>query len=157
MRVKTHRTRSTLSNRKAHGKNKETNKGVIQEQDGLSPKSKALIKRAVRKAFLSSDVRSQCKGNSKIDKMLYCCASCDCYMYEGVSIQNYSAFVNKYGVDRVIMEKGEVDHIIPVANNKVDFSWDLYVKGVFCDISNLQYLCKSCHKIKSKSQTSITR
>lgn len=44
----------------------------------------------------------------------------------------------------------EVDHISPVVDPKVGFiSWDEYIKRLFCEASNLQVLCKGCHKKKT--------
>lgn len=47
----------------------------------------------------------------------------------------------------------EVDHIEPVVDPKVGFiSWDEYIKRLFCDATNLQVLCKGCHKKKSNTE-----
>lgn len=47
----------------------------------------------------------------------------------------------------------EVDHIRPVVNPAKGFtSWDDFIDGLFCDKSNLQVLCKPCHKIKTKKE-----
>lgn len=40
----------------------------------------------------------------------------------------------------------EVDHTIPIGKDK---TWDEFVDGLFCEIANLQVLCKPCHKVKS--------
>lgn len=47
----------------------------------------------------------------------------------------------------------EVDHIEPVISSKGFTSWDDYIARLFCDKSNLQVVCKSCHKIKSYNET----
>lgn len=47
----------------------------------------------------------------------------------------------------------EVDHIVPIVDPKVGFTtWDAFIKGLFCSISNLQVLCITCHKKKSKEE-----
>jgi hypothetical protein len=46
----------------------------------------------------------------------------------------------------------EVDHIEPVISSKGFTSWDDYIARLFCDKSNLQVVCKSCHKIKSYNE-----
>lgn len=46
----------------------------------------------------------------------------------------------------------EVDHIEPVISSKGFTSWDDYIARLFCDKSNLQVLCRSCHKIKSYNE-----
>lgn len=47
----------------------------------------------------------------------------------------------------------QVDHIKPVVDPAKGFtSWDSYIKRLFCKKENLQVLCKSCHKIKTKKE-----
>ena len=47
----------------------------------------------------------------------------------------------------------EVDHIIPIVSPATGFTtWDDFIKGLFCDASNLQVLCKTCHLTKSKKE-----
>lgn len=46
----------------------------------------------------------------------------------------------------------EVDHIEPVISSKGFTSWDDYIARLFCDKSNLQVVCKGCHKIKSYNE-----
>lgn len=47
----------------------------------------------------------------------------------------------------------QVDHIEPVVpiNHEIT-SWDEYINRLFCDIDNLQVLCKPCHLIKSNNE-----
>lgn len=46
-----------------------------------------------------------------------------------------------------------VDHIEPVVNPVTGFvSWDEYINRMFCDKDNLQALCMTCHKIKTKEE-----
>lgn len=47
----------------------------------------------------------------------------------------------------------EVDHIQPVVDPDVGFvSWDLFIERLYCKMENLQTLCKSCHKEKTKDE-----
>lgn len=49
----------------------------------------------------------------------------------------------------------QVDHIVPVVpidRTVQDMSYDEIVDRIFCDLDNLQVLCKSCHDIKSKNE-----
>lgn len=44
----------------------------------------------------------------------------------------------------------QVDHIEPVVDPKKGFvSWDSFINRIFCEIENLQVLCKADHKIKT--------
>ena len=45
----------------------------------------------------------------------------------------------------------QVDHILPVVDPITGFTtWDEYIKRLYCDKDNLQVLCLTCHKQKSK-------
>lgn len=47
----------------------------------------------------------------------------------------------------------QVDHIEPVVNPTTGFvSWDVYIDRMFCEKHNLQVLCTSCHKTKTKEE-----
>ena len=47
----------------------------------------------------------------------------------------------------------QVDHIEPVVDPKKGFvSWDVYINRMYCEIENLQVLCKPCHKIKTDQE-----
>lgn len=46
----------------------------------------------------------------------------------------------------------QVDHISPVIfiiESKRTIPLDIYIERVYCDISNLQVLCKPCHQNKT--------
>lgn len=46
-----------------------------------------------------------------------------------------------------------VDHIEPVVCPKDGFvNWDVYIKRMFCEKSNLQVLCEKCHDVKSAEE-----
>ena len=52
----------------------------------------------------------------------------------------------------------EVDHIKPVIDPKKGFvSWDDYIARLFCDETNLQVLCKTCHKIKTDKEKATAK
>lgn len=47
----------------------------------------------------------------------------------------------------------QVDHIAPVVDPKKGFvSWDEFINRIFCEIENLQTLCKPCHKVKTDKE-----
>lgn len=74
------------------------------------------------------------KTNKKTGKlaMHYKCASCH----------------NEYTSKDV-----QVDHIEPVVNPATGFvSWDVYISRMFCEKHNLQVLCTTCHKVKTKEE-----
>lgn len=47
----------------------------------------------------------------------------------------------------------QVDHRKPVVDPKIGFvDWNTYIERLFCKKSNLQVLCKVCHKEKTKKE-----
>jgi 5-methylcytosine-specific restriction endonuclease McrA len=47
----------------------------------------------------------------------------------------------------------QVDHIFPVVDPKTGFvSWDDFINRIFCEIENLQVMCKPCHKVKTEEE-----
>ena len=49
-----------------------------------------------------------------------------------------------------------VDHLEPVVCPVEGFiNWDVYIKRMFCDKSNLQVLCEGCHDKKSAEERKI--
>lgn len=50
----------------------------------------------------------------------------------------------------------EIDHIKPVVDPKKGFvSWDDFIERLYCESSNLQALCKPCHKEKTTKEKKI--
>ena len=50
----------------------------------------------------------------------------------------------------------QVDHISPVVDPLKGFeSWDKFIDRLFCEANNLQAICKSCHKEKTKQEKAI--
>jgi 5-methylcytosine-specific restriction endonuclease McrA len=47
----------------------------------------------------------------------------------------------------------QVDHVKPVVDPVKGFiSWDVYIDNLFCELENLQILCKGCHKEKTATE-----
>lgn len=50
----------------------------------------------------------------------------------------------------------KIDHIKPIVDPKVGFTnLEDFSNGLYCDISNLQPLCKLCHDDKSKKEREV--
>lgn len=84
--------------------------------------------KALKEAFIGKQV------NAKTGKMAmhYKCAECK-KLYVAADVQ--------------------VDHILPVVDPKKGFvSWDSFIDRIFCEIENLQVMCKPCHKIKTDQE-----
>lgn len=46
----------------------------------------------------------------------------------------------------------QCDHVLPVVPASGFTTWDEYIDRMFCKVDNLQVLCSTCHKIKTKSE-----
>lgn len=51
-----------------------------------------------------------------------------------------------------LYDKLQVDHIEPIVPVTGWTNWDDYVSRTFCDISNLQAICKTCHESKCMTE-----
>lgn len=52
----------------------------------------------------------------------------------------------------------QVDHINPIVNPSIGFTtWDDVINNMFCEIDNLQVLCKDCHKAKTAYEKSLIK
>ncbi len=52
--------------------------------------------------------------------------------------------------------EGAVDHIHPVVDVDDGFvDWNIYIPGLFCNSDNLQYLCHTCHDIKTLEENKL--
>ena len=105
------------------------------------------------RSFITSILRSgsrrwppkyQCLNESKTDKKIN--------PKSGRLAQHYKCA--KCGEDFPAKEV-QVDHIKPVVDPKKGFiSWDVFIERLYCEQKNFQTLCKSCHRIKTKKETS---
>lgn len=57
-------------------------------------------------------------------------------------------------------KKVQVDHIdpvVPIGTMSKNMSWDQLVSRIFCDVDNLQVLCKDCHTKKSQKESKLRK
>ncbi len=76
------------------------------------------------------------KNGNPIYKSMYRCAGCE-DLFDSSEVQ--------------------VDHISPIVNLEGFKDWNTYIPDLFCEIDNLQILCKCCHISKSNVESSIRR
>src|SRR5258708_34215430 len=51
-----------------------------------------------------------------------------------------------------------VDHVLPVVDPRKGFQgWDIYIRRLYTSAQDLQVLCKSCHKAKTKEENAQRR
>lgn len=51
----------------------------------------------------------------------------------------------------------EVDHIDPVVSEEGWQGWETFIHRLYCPASNLQAICKVCHKAKTKDENTRRR
>lgn len=108
-----------------------------------NPKERNLAKGALRRVFSRSELRRQAlqknltthedPNRPRVTKWTWCN---EC----GEVFPAYLANVD------------HVDPVIPVNKTLEDLTWDQLVDRLWCDIDNLQVLCKPCHLEKSKRE-----
>lgn len=104
-------------------------------------KWKSFIKNQLRGATRKWAPISDCLSSARVKRGLYECADC------------------KEHVPNTVKEGGKrvknifVDHIEPIVPVTGWVSWDSCIERMFCELDNLQLLCKACHDRKSKEET----
>ena len=56
-----------------------------------------------------------------------------------------------------VQSQVQVDHVVPVVKATGFTTWDDYINSLFCSKDNLQVLCLTCHKAKSKDENAVRR
>lgn len=93
---------------------------------------KSLIRSAIRNVWwLYSEDRRRAKGRAKVAFGRYQCECC-------------SEIVRSKDI--------EIDHIEPIAKTDGIASWDDFIRDLFCSDTNLQAICKPCHKAKTAEE-----
>lgn len=89
-------------------------------------------KRSKREVFISNKA-----GDGEIRRVKFECAKCG------------NLFSDKVGAREIA-----VDHKIPVVDSERGWTdYNDFINRLYCDITNLQVLCKNCHDEKTKVET----
>jgi 5-methylcytosine-specific restriction endonuclease McrA len=104
-------------------------------------KWKSFIKNQLRSATRKWAPISDCLKDARVERGLYLCSECKEHVPTTV----------KNGARRT--KNVLVDHIEPIVPVTGWVSWDSCIERMFCEVDNLQLLCKACHDIKSKEET----
>ncbi len=108
-------------------------------------KERNLIKGAIRRVFSRSELRRQALAPYRIQ-----------HQQEGKRTENW-LWCPSCGVIYPAWQ-AEVDHIdpvIPIGHTLEDLTWDELIDRLWCELDNLQPLCSSCHKEKSKVERKL--
>ena len=114
----------------------------------MNPRLRSMIINVVRKWFTYSDKYKKVKEMARVEKPI---------MKKDGSISKRKSVRYRCKSCKNTFKSGEVqvDHIItvvPLFSNTSKMSLAQYIQKVDCPISNLQLLCKECHKIKTKKE-----
>jgi len=105
--------------------------------------------------FVKSQLRAGCrrwgpkqlaKKQANVERGFYMCAECNDKVPTTLPRDsNGKRIKNIY-----------VDHIKPVVDPATGFTtWDDFIENLYCEVDNLQVLCKQCHDIKSKEERDV--
>lgn len=97
----------------------------------------AFLRPVLRNASLRWPARNECLKLARVARGLYKCNMCK---------------------EDFARSEIHVDHIDSVISVKENFkSWDDFINRLFCNISNLQALCESCHSAKSQIENEMRK
>jgi len=104
------------------------------------------IKNTLRGSSRKWGPTQKCKQNARVERGVYLCAECKQLGPATVVVEGLRGRKNN----------AIVDHIDPVIDPKVGFTtWDSFIGGLFCEIDNLQIICRACHLVKTAEETAI--
>lgn len=111
-------------------------------------KERNLIKGAIRRVFSRSDLRKEVINNSRIE--WYDPARPRVTKWSRCSDCQQATATYQMEVDHIVP-------LVPLGKKLEEMSWDEVVNRIWCDIVNLQPVCKPCHKAKSKVENAERR
>lgn len=99
----------------------------------------SFVKSALRQASRRWAPNSICKKNANISRGVYECAQCKKHV--GPTYRN----------GRKRSQNIFIDHIKPIVDPTVGWTtYDDFINNLFCEVGNLQLLCKDCHDTKTQ-------
>lgn len=113
-----------------------------------NPKERSLVMGAIRRVFSRSELRRKALELSIVE-----------YRDEGRKrVTKWSRCPECLGyIPTYLMQ---VDHVLPIIHLEETLeglNWDLVIDRVWCEISNLRAICKTCHSIKTKAENKERR
>lgn len=107
---------------------------------------RSFITTALRRASLRWGPKNEVKKQARVRKGVYICNSC-----------KQEVTYTKVDKDKRV-KNVFVDHIKPVVDPVKGFTtWDEFIERLFCEVDNLQLLCKDCHDEKTKEEKEIRK
>lgn len=114
-----------------------------------NPKERNLLKGAIRRVFSRSDLRRKVLDAAVIlgysdpnrPRVTKWCKCTECGKME----------------PKYLMQVDHKQPLVPIDKSLEDMTWDEVVDNTWCDESNLQPICKPCHKKKSLAENKLRR
>lgn len=98
---------------------------------------KSYLISALRRASYRSPIRNEVLKNARQARNSYKCNGC--------------------GHTQYTRKEVAVDHIHPIVPITGWDTWDGFISRLFCDVTELQVLCKPCHNYKTKEENKKRR
>lgn len=109
-------------------------------------KFNSFIKGNLRSATIKWGPIQVCKKQAHVRRGVYFCAGCQSEVPASII------------VDRERKNNIFVDHINPIVDPAVGFTtWDDLINRMFCELDNLQVLCRKCHDEKGLEERAIAK
>lgn len=115
-----------------------------------SPKERNLLKGAIRRVFSRSELREEALQRSIIPGYLD---------PKRLRVTKWSMCPDcSTPTPAYLMQVDHISPIIRINESLEDLTWtELIENRVWCSLSNLKAICKSCHKIKTKAENKKRR
>ena len=127
-------------------------------------KLKGRILGMCRKDFKKSPMYAAAKRRAFLGDTVYKCEGCCQHFYTGSSDKNYESLKSeKYpdlirGKESKLLDMDHVNPVVPYDRTTNDMSLDEIIPRIYCNESNLEYLCKAkCHKEKTEKEKTIRK
>lgn len=106
----------------------------------MDKKTINLIKQGLRSSTLKWHIRNEVKQGARTYKKIG--------LFKNGKPKKKTLYKCNYCKKAFSSKEVQVDHIDAIG--KFNGDWNDYIERMFCDIANLQVLCKECHKKKTK-------
>lgn len=98
-------------------------------------------------SFVTSALRSACRRwQPKYETLKAACVGIRKNASSGRDAKHYHCSSCKRAYPQ---KQVQVDHIVPIGKG---LDWNTFIEKLFCERDNLQVLCKTCHKRKTKNE-----
>jgi len=127
---------------------------MIKKKKSVIKKPKSRNAETMTEAAFWSFIRSALRQKSRWWKPVTKCRELAKREYHGSNKRQKYEYQCNYCKKWFSAKEINVDHIIPAGNLNSGKDLEGFVERLFCEIDNLQCLCKTCHDSKTKTDLS---